>query len=341
MTQSAFIIGCECIVLTSDEKDFFQDADPWGFIMFGRNIDTAEQVAALVSSFRECVGRDDAPVLIDQEGGRVQRLKPPEWSSYPSAARFGEIEHRFPGQGCEAAYLGARLIALDLFSLGITIDCLPVLDVPVADTTRAIGDRAYGENAVDVSRLGKAAADGLISGGVSPVVKHMPGHGRAVVDSHLELPRVSATFAELVSHDFSAFKPFADFPLGMTGHVVFEAVDPDNPATLSGEVISSVIRQEIGFQGLLMTDDISMGALQCDMSERASRAIRAGCDVILHCNGVMEEMTCVAANVPILDGKAKQRATEAIRLRTAPDEIDEAEMRKRFSSILAQVGWEA
>lgn len=341
MTQSAFISGCEGLVLTADERQFFQDADPWGFILFGRNIDTPDQVAALVASFRDCVGRDDAPVLIDQEGGRVQRLRPPKWASYPSAARFGEIEQKDSGKGCEAAFMGARLIAHDLKALGITVDCLPVLDVPVENTTKAIGDRAYGKTAADVSRLGKAAADGLISGGVSPVVKHMPGHGRAVVDSHLELPRVSASLAELVSHDFAAFKPFAAFPFGMTAHVVFEAIDPEHPATLSGEVISSVIREEIGFQGLLMTDDISMGALQSDMADRASDAIRAGCDVVLHCNGVMDEMKCVAANVPSLDGIAQQRATEALRPRAVPDEIDEAELRKQFSSILAQVGWEA
>lgn len=341
MTQSAFISGCAGLVLSKDEEQFLTDADPWGFILFGRNIDTPEQVKALVSSFRACVGREDAPVLIDQEGGRVQRLRPPHWAAYPSAACFGQLEQLYPGEGSKAAAIGARLIAHDLLALGITIDCLPVLDVPVKDTTRAIGDRAYGGTPDHVSKLGMAAAEGLLSGGVLPVVKHIPGHGRAVVDSHLELPRVDAQAAELLAHDFAAFKPMAGFPLGMTGHVVFEAIDPCNPATLSSKVISTVIRQEIGFQGLLMTDDISMGALQSDMSVRAGDAIRAGCDIVLHCNGIMDEMQCVAANVPQLSGLSLKRAATAMAARPTPAVIDEAALRRDFAALLALVGWEA
>ena len=341
MTQSAFISGCESLVLSADEKRFLRDADPWGFILFGRNIETPDQVQALVSSFRDCVGRENAPVLIDQEGGRVQRLRPPHWASYPSAALFGQLEQVSPGKGSQAAFMGARLMAHDLLALCITVDCLPVLDVPVQNTTKAIGDRAYGDTPVAVSQLGKAAADGLMSGGVLPVVKHMPGHGRAVVDSHVELPRVSAALADLAVHDFAAFKPLADFPLGMTAHVVFEAIDPDNPATLSSKVISAVIRQEIGFQGLLMSDDISMGALQSDLSDRTADAIQAGCDIVLHCNGLMDEMLCVAANVPQLDGHALDRANKAMASRPKPNVIDEGQLRDEFAALLASVRWEA
>lgn len=341
MTQSAFISGCEGLVLSGDERQFLRDADPWGFIMFGRNIESPDQVRALVSSFRNCVGREDAPVLIDQEGGRVQRLRPPHWASYPPAAHFGLLEQHHPEMGRKAAYIGARLMARDLLSLGVTVDCLPVLDVPVQNTTKAIGDRAYGGTPDNVSTLGRAVANGMLSGSVLPVIKHIPGHGRAVVDSHLELPRVSSSLDELMMHDFAAFKPLADFPLGMTAHVVFEAIDPDNPATLSSSVISTIIRDEIGFQGLLMSDDISMGALQSEMSDRASRAVRAGCDVVLHCNGVMEEMQSVAANVPKLEGLALARALKALAARPEPDGIDADELRDEFSALLSLVDWEA
>lgn len=341
MTQSAFISGCEGLVLSENERQFLRDSDPWGFILFGRNIDSPEQVHALVSAMRDCVGREDAPVLIDQEGGRVQRMAPPHWASYPAAAHFGQLEEQSSGEGLKAARIGARLIAYDLLALGITVDCLPVLDVPVQNTTKAIGDRAYCGTPARVAELGHAAADGMLSGGVLPVIKHIPGHGRAVVDSHLELPRVSSSLADLMAHDFAAFKPLTDFPLGMTAHVVFEVIDPDNPATLSSTVISTIIRDEIGFQGLLMSDDISMGALQTDMAERASSAIGAGCDMVLHCNGLMDEMQSVAANVPKLGGLALDRANKALAARPAPDVIDVDELRREFSALLSLVDWEA
>lgn len=341
MTQSAFISGCEGLVLSDNERQFLRDSDPWGFILFGRNIDTPEQVRALVSALRDCVGREDAPVLIDQEGGRVQRLRPPHWASYPAAAYFGQLEERISGEGCKAARIGGRLMAHDLLALGITVDCLPVLDVPIPNGTKAISDRAYGATPDNVSLLGRAAADGMLSGGVLPVLKHIPGHGRAVVDSHFELPRVSNPLVDLLAHDFAAFKPLASFPLGMTAHVVFEAIDPDNPATLSSRVISTIIRDEIGFQGLLMSDDISMGALQTDMADRTSSAIRAGCDMVLHCNGVMEEMQSVAANVPALDGLALERANIALAVKPVPDLIDADELRKEFAALLSLVDWEA
>lgn len=341
MTVSAFISGCEGLALSDSERQFFGDANPWGFILFGRNIDSPAQVERLVASFRDCVGRHDAPVLIDQEGGRVQRLRPPHWPAYPPGAVFGRLEREQPGQGCRAAALGASLIGTELLRLGITVDCLPVLDVPVADTTQAIGDRAYADSPEPVSRLGAAAAQGLMSGGVLPVIKHMPGHGRAVVDSHLELPRVTADLTALSTHDFAAFRPLAEYPLGMTAHVVYEAIDPDNPATLSAAVIATAIRQQISFQGLLMSDDISMGALQSAMPQRTAGAVRAGCDVVLHCNGLMDEMLAVAANVPALDGIALTRANAALSARKTPDNLDEAAMRADFAGLLATVGWEA
>ncbi|WP_306257037.1 beta-N-acetylhexosaminidase [Pararhizobium sp. IMCC21322] len=341
MTQSAFITGCQGLVLSANERQFLRDSDPWGFILFGRNIDSPDQVRALVSAMRDCVGREDAPVLIDQEGGRVQRLRPPHWASYPAAAYYGQLEEQSAGEGRKVARIGARLMACDLLALGITVDCLPVLDVPVENTTKAIGDRAYGTTPDGVAALGRAVADSMLSGGVLPVIKHIPGHGRAVVDSHFELPRVSSSLVDLLAHDFAAFKPLADFPLGMTAHVVFEAIDPDNPATLSSTVISTIIRDEIGFHGLLMSDDISMGALQTDMADRTSSAIRAGCDMVLHCNGLMDEMQSVAANVPKLDGVALERANKALNAKPEPDGIDLDELRKEFSALLSLVDWEA
>lgn len=341
MTISAFISGCEGLTLSNDEKRFFKDADPWGFILFGRNVDTPEQVDALVSSFRECVGRADAPVLIDQEGGRVQRLRPPHWPSYPPGAVFGQLEELHPGQGSEAAFLGGRLLAHDLLMLGINVDCLPVLDVPVPNTTKAIGDRAYSQTPEIVSKLGAAAAQGAMAGGVLPVVKHLPGHGRALVDSHLDLPSVSADLAALKSHDFAAFEPLKDYPMGMTAHVVFEAIDAEHPATLSRKVIQTIIRDQIGFTGLLMSDDISMGALQSPMGERTASAISAGCDIVLHCNGLMDEMLAVAANVPTLDGVAAERAESALSKCVTPDEFDSIAARIEFDSYMTKAGWGA
>ncbi|MEP0520716.1 MAG: beta-N-acetylhexosaminidase [Hyphomicrobiales bacterium] len=341
MTISAFISGCEGLFLNEDEKRFLKDANPWGFILFGRNVDTPEQVEALVASFRECVGRSEAPVLIDQEGGRVQRLRPPHWPFYPPGAVFGTLESEFPGEGKRAAFLGGRLLAYDLLSLGINVDCLPVLDVPVPNTTKAIGDRAYSPDPVTVSQLGGAAADGALAGGVLPVIKHLPGHGRALVDSHLDLPRVSASENDLALHDFAAFKPLKNYPMGMTAHVVYESIDSTQPATLSRKVIQTIIREQIGFTGLLMSDDVSMGALQSPMGERTAAAISAGCDIVLHCNGVMEEMLAVAANVPSLAGEAEKRAKHALSCCVAPGEFDSIAARIEFDAFMTKAGWGA
>lgn len=341
MNISAFISGCEGLILSDDEKRFLKDVNPWGFILFGRNVDTPEQVEALVSSFRDCVGRDDAPVLIDQEGGRVQRLRPPHWPSYPPGALFGQLEESHPGQGTKAAFLGGRLLAHDLLMLGINVDCLPVLDVPVPNTTKAIGDRAYSAIPAKVSELGAAAAQGAMAGGVLPIIKHLPGHGRALVDSHLDLPSVSASLEELIAHDFAAFEPLKNYPMGMTAHVVFEAIDAEHPATLSPKVIQTIIRDQIGFTGLLISDDISMGALQAPMGERTASAISAGCDIVLHCNGLMDEMLVVAANVPTLGGAAEVRAQNALASCDKPGEFDSIAARIEFDAYMTKAGWGA
>src|SRR5262245_9265529 len=260
MAACAFITGVCGVALTAAERAFVREARPWGLILFKRNVETADQVAALTASFRDAVGTD-APVLVDQEGGRVQRLGPPHWPSYPAAAVYGRLYERDRAAALDAVRLGARLIAGDLQQLGIDVDCLPVADVPPAAAEPIVGDRAYGDTPDKVAALAGAAAAGLMEGGVLPVVKHLPGHGRATADSHLQLPVVSAPREELDATDFAAFRPLAGLPMGMTAHVVFAAYDPLTPATTSVTMVQQVIRDSIGFQGLLMSDDVSMGAL--------------------------------------------------------------------------------
>jgi len=292
-------------------------------------------VAALITNFREIVGRPDAPVLIDQEGGRVQRMGPPHWPSYPPGAAYGRLYDRNAAKGLAAARLGARLIADDLARVGITVDCLPVADVPANGADAVIGDRAYGETPEKVSALAAAAAAGLADGGVLPVLKHIPGHGRATADSHAALPVVTATRTELEASDFAAFRPLAGLPLAMTAHVVFSVIDPVSPATTSAKMIQNVIRDEIGFQGLLMSDDISMGALTGSLQDRTRAALAAGCDVALHCNGRLDEMREVAAESPLLAGRAARRAETALAARHAPKEIDIAAAREQFAALMA------
>src|SRR5215813_5113372 len=262
MTASAFITGVSDVALTAAERAFVREARPWGLILFKRNIETPEQVTALVASFREAVGTD-APVLVDQEGGRVQRIGPPHWPSYPPASVYGMLYEHDQAAGITAAWLGARLIAHDLLRIGIDIDCLPVADLPVAGADPVIGDRAYGETPAKVAALARAAAEGLMAGGVLPVLKHLPGHGRATADSHLKLPVVEAARAELEATDFAAFRPLVGLPLGMTAHVVFSAYDSVNPATTSVTMVQGVIRDSIGFKGLLMSDDGGVVGLAC------------------------------------------------------------------------------
>lgn len=291
--HAAVIVGCAAQRLTEDERRFFTQADPLGFILFGRNIANPNQVRTLVAEMRETVGRDDAPVLIDQEGGRVARLKPPHWPEYPPAATFGKLLSHNRRQAARAARLGARLIAHDLAELGINVDCLPVLDVPAQGSHEIVGDRAYATKPEDVAFLGREVCTGMLDGGVLPVIKHIPGHGRAKADSHLELPEVTSGIDELRAVDFVPFKALSDAPCGMTAHVLFHAIDPGAPVTVSKIAIDQVIRGEIGFDGLLFTDDISMEALSGTVAERAVAALAAGCDIVLHCNGNIEEARAV------------------------------------------------
>lgn len=329
----AFITGCAGQGLSEEERAFLAREQPWGLILFGRNCHSAEQIAALCADFRESVGRADAPVLIDQEGGRVRRLRPPLVGDYPAGAVYGQLLARDREAGLRAAFLGGRLIGDDLIGMGITVDCAPILDVPVAETSQAIGDRAYAAHPDDVAALGRAFADGLLAAGVLPVIKHMPGHGRASVDSHYELPVVEAGLAELETADFAPFRALADLPLGMTAHVIFTAVDPERPATQSAPVIERIIRGTIGFDGLLMSDDLSMHALSGDFAHRTEASLAAGCDVVLHCNGVMDEMRPVARAASILSGEALRRAERASALLSPGDGLDIAALRAEFRSL--------
>ncbi|HWM48641.1 MAG TPA: beta-N-acetylhexosaminidase [Xanthobacteraceae bacterium] len=334
MAARAFITGLAGPALTQQERAFVRAAEPWGFILFKRNVQTPAQVAELVQECRDVAGRD-APVLIDQEGGRVQRLGPPHWPAYPPGALFGAIYDADPEAGLAAARLGARLIASDLKELGIDVDCLPVADVPAQGADPVIGDRAYGHTADKVAALAGAAARGLLAGGVLPVVKHIPGHGRANADSHLRLPVVTTDRATLEATDFAAFRALAHLPLAMTAHVVFTACDPRLPATTSRSMIDGVIRGFIGFDGLLMSDDVSMQALEGTIADRTAAALAAGCDVVLHCNGKLDEMEQVAANAPVLAGKAARRAQAALAMRRKPEPIDLMAARAQFARLVA------
>jgi beta-N-acetylhexosaminidase len=312
MPISSMIVGCAGLVLTAEEVMFYRDANPWGFILFKRNIDNPEQVKALTAQMRACVGRDDAPVLIDQEGGRVQRMGSPYWPKYPSGRELGELYAQDPIMGRELCRQNSLKMAYDLLQLGINVDCLPVLDVPVKGAHDVIGDRAYSYNAEVVAVLGRAAAEGLLAGGVMPVIKHIPGHGRAGADSHHDLPVVTASRNALMKQDFVPFQALADMPAAMSAHVVFTSIDKDAPATTSRKVIRTIIRGKIGFDGLLMSDDLSMKALTGTFLERTEACFAAGIDIGLHCNGNMDEMRAVAEGTPALVGKAKRRAEAAL-----------------------------
>lgn len=334
MTSRAFIAGCSGPRLTAEERAFFAATAPWGFILFARNVETPDQVRALVDDLRAAVGWT-APVLIDQEGGRVQRLRPPHWPDYPPAEPFGALYLTDPAAALAAVKLNSRAIAADLHALGIDVDCLPVADLRHPDGHGIIGNRAYGETPDQVAALARAAADGLIEGGVLPVVKHIPGHGRAPADSHERLPVVTAPRAELEAADFAAFRALNDIPLGMTAHVVYTAIDAERPATTSPVVMEEVIRGLIGFDGFLMSDDLSMGALAGDLAERGQAAIAAGCDVLLHCNGKLLEMEEVASVAPLLAGKAAERAARALALRRAPEPVDRDALRAEVARLLS------
>lgn len=337
MQPKAFISGISGTTLSADERAFIEAERPWGFILFKRNVETPRQVASLVDDLKMCAGRE-APVLIDQEGGRVQRLGPPHWPVYPAGSLFGRLYDLDPALGLKAARLGARLIAADLYDLGITVDCLPLADVPIAGADAVIGDRAYGTEPGKVAAIARAVTEGLEQGGILPVLKHIPGHGRATADSHLRLPSVDTPAKNLETTDFAAFQPLADLPMAMTAHVVFSALDPVHPATTSATIIEQVIRGVIGFQGLLMSDDVSMNALSGSIAERTRAIFSAGCDMVLHCNGKMDEMREVAAETPELSGIALARAERALASRGMPQPIDKVAVRTELDAMMDRAG---
>jgi beta-N-acetylhexosaminidase len=331
----AAIFGVAGQALSSEERAFFREVQPLGFILFARNVGDPDQVRKLVNDLRASVEHAEAPVLIDQEGGRVQRLKPPHWRAAAPAARFGTLAAQRADAGRKAVFLNHQLIGAELAALGIDVDCAPLLDVQQPGAHDVIGDRAFGSNPEQVTLLGRAAADGLMSAGITPVIKHIPGHGRSMVDSHHDLPRVSVSHAELARTDFVPFKHLRDLPWGMTAHIVYEAIDPVQPATLSPKVISDIIRSEIGFDGLLLSDDLSMKALRGSLGELAQRSIEAGCDIALHCNGKMEEMLEVAAGAPPLSKAGLERYTRGRRQVGRAQPIKLAEVATELTALLA------
>lgn len=314
----AAIFGCLGHRLTAAERAFFRDADPFGFILFARNLDNPAQIGALTAQLRDAVGRQ-APILIDQEGGRVARLRPPVWLDWPTP--MDQVAGSQPGQAARGMYLRYRLIADELLHLGIDANCAPMVDVPGKGVHEIILSRCYGRDPGEIAAIGRAVADGLLAGGVLPVLKHIPGHGRPNVDSHVALPRTDATRPDLEAVDFLPFRVLADLPMAMTAHVVYGAIDPERCATLSPEVIA-VIRRDIGFDGLLMSDDISMQALSGSFRDRSRRALDAGCDVILNCHGIMADMQEIAAEAGRLDGPSLRRAEGVLAARRKPDEIE-------------------
>jgi beta-N-acetylhexosaminidase len=330
LVAGATIFGCLGPRLNDDEKRFFRDANPWGFILFARNHETPDQIRVLTQELRETVGRD-APILIDQEGGRVQRLRAPNWLEWLPA--LDQVNATKPGQVARAMWIRYRLIAAELRDLGIDVNCAPMLDVATPQVHEIIRNRCYGFDATTVAGAGRAVADGLLSGGVLPILKHIPGHGRPIADSHHELPRTDADADELRQVDFAPFMALANLPMAMTGHVVYEAFDRENCATLSPKIID-LIRKEIGFDGLLMTDDISMNAVSGSFASRSRDALTAGCDLILHCHGHMHEMVEVADAAGNLTGKGCARAENALMARVEPGEIDRDNLLAELADLL-------
>lgn len=335
MIPAAAVMGCAGLRLSEDERRFFTRVNPLGFILFARNVDTPDQVRALVAALRASVGRADAPVMIDQEGGRVQRLRPPHWRKAPAGEPFAALAGRDAAAAIEALRLNFRLIGRELADLGIDMDCAPVLDVPVPGAHDVIGDRAYGRTPDQVAALGRAVCDGLLDEGVLPVIKHIPGHGRAMVDSHLALPVVEASRAELEAQDFPPFRALADAPWAMTAHVVYQTLDPSAPATTSPQVIRDVIRGWIGFDNVLVSDDLSMKALGGSFEDRTRLALDAGCDVVLHCNGDMAEMEAVARALRPLTDRARERVARAAAMKRIPAALDVAAAAARVDGLLA------
>ncbi len=330
------IFGLSGLTLTDSERVFFADALPLGFILFSRNCEMPEQVRALCAELRGVTGRPDTPILIDQEGGRVARLQDPHWRHPPPARPFGALWDHDRSAACRAATLNGQLIAADLRASGINVDCAPVVDVPVPGSHDIIGDRAFHDDPAAIAALGRAFADGLIGAGVLPVVKHVPGHGRARADSHAELPVVGASTQDL-EQDFAPFRELRDLPLAMTAHVLYSALDPDHPATTSAQIIADVIRTNIGFEGFLMSDDISsnMKALSGGFADRAKDSIAAGCDVVLHCDGDTLAMQAVAQALPALSDQAAVRWAQASFLIVEPRPVDVVAAREELDALLA------
>ena len=335
--MQAAIYGLEGLELTSEERAFFRDSEPAGFILFRRNCENREQLLRLTDSLRDLSGRPEVPILIDQEGGRVVRMRPPEWPAFPAAERFAQLYALAPSSAIEAVRANARAIALTLRSCGINVDALPLLDVRQEGASDIIGDRALGSEPMQVSALGRSVLDGLASAGVVGIVKHMPGHGRALVDSHKELPVVTASGDELES-DLEPFERLASAPMGMTAHVVYTVWDPDRPASLSPKVIGEIIRGRIGFDGFLMSDDIGMEALAGDFGSRAAGVVAAGCDVALHCSGKMEEMIAVANAIQPLAPESEARLARAMAVTlNEEDDVDFAAAVAKRDALLALV----
>lgn len=336
MTVTRVIFGCSGLQLTSEEEAFFKDVKPWGFILFRRNVASREQVASLCNSLRSLTGRSDTPILIDQEGGRVQRMGPPTWNRYPSAEKLSEIYANDPFYGREIVRLTARLIAYDLSEVGISVNCAPVLDIRAPDANSAvIGDRSFSMNSDTVAVLGRAFAEGLLAGGVLPVVKHIPGHGRSRVDSHECLPVVEASLKELEENDFQPFCCLKDMPAAIPAHVVYSECD-EKAGTVSKFIIQEIIRKKIGYKGLLITDDLSMKALTGSLKERSAAALAAGCDIALHCNGDMNEMVDVAQTLLPLSGESTQRAQKALeRINHTPEPFDKKWVEAQLAKFYA------
>lgn len=335
--MQAAIYGLEGLAMSAEERAFFRDAEPAAFILFRRNCGDPVQVRALTDSLRDLTGRDDLPVLIDQEGGRVARMRAPEWPDFPAAERFAALYQTAPSSAIEAVRSNARALGLMLTKVGVNVDCLPLLDVRQPGATDIIGDRALGDEPMQVAALGRAVLEGLASAGVVGVVKHMPGHGRALVDSHKELPLVTASAEELES-DLEPFERLNWAPMGMTAHVVYEAWDPDHPASLSPTVIHDIIRGRIGFNGWLMSDDLGMEALSGDFGSRAASVVGAGCDVALHCSGKMDEMIAVAGAVPVLSVAGRERLERAMAsVRPDDGDMDFADAIAKRDQLLALV----
>jgi beta-N-acetylhexosaminidase len=335
--MQAAIYGVEGLALTDDERRLFHDCDPAGFILFKRNCETRGQLLQLTDSLRELSGRGDVPILIDQEGGRVARMRPPEWPAFPAAERFAVLYQTAPSSAIEAARSNARALGLMLREVGVNVDALPLLDVRQEGASDIIGDRALGSEPMQVAALGRAVLDGMASAGVAGIIKHIPGHGRALVDSHKELPVVTASAAEL-DIDLEPFERLSSAPMGMMAHVVYMAWDPHHPASMSPIVIRDIVRERIGFDGFLMSDDIGMEALQGDFAARSAGVVAAGCDVALHCSGKMDEMIAVAAAVPALSAEGEARLARAMAgTRIEADDLDFAQEIAKRDQLLAQV----